>query len=114
MDLSQAGVLHFDFRSASFSRPLEVHVFKCTQFTGEPRESEEMTVSWQPVDAIPFDRMWPDDRFWFPYLLSGRRFLGHFIMCTDDMLGHALVETPGFDGDLAAAMPRAVVPAGTA
>lgn len=110
-ELHQIGLLHFDFKSESFSRPLEVHVFKCTQFSGQPRESEEMTVSWRPVDAIPFDRMWPDDRIWFPYLLSGRPFLGHFVMGTDDMLAHALTETPGFDGDFAAAMPRAVVSA---
>ena len=25
---------------------------------------------------IPFDEMWSDDRYWFPYLLSKQKFVG--------------------------------------
>lgn len=29
--------------------------------------------------GIPFDRMWLDDRQWFPWLLKGRKFEGQFL-----------------------------------
>jgi 8-oxo-dGTP diphosphatase / 2-hydroxy-dATP diphosphatase len=28
------------------------------------------------LQPIPFDQMWPDDRFWMPLMLSGKRFIG--------------------------------------
>jgi hypothetical protein len=30
-----------------------------------------MAPQWFPIDAIPYDKMWPDDRFWLPLLLQG-------------------------------------------
>jgi hypothetical protein len=28
------------------------------------------------LPALPYDLMWPDDRFWFPVLIQGRKFIG--------------------------------------
>ncbi len=74
--LSKVGILEFSFESDPVV--LEVHVFKVTDFFGEPVESEEMRPEWFTFDAIPFERMWPDDRHWFPYLLSNKQFRGVF------------------------------------
>lgn len=74
--LDRRGVLNFVFDDVP--EPWEVHVFYATAWRGEPVETEEMQPKWFDVDAIPFDNMWADDRFWLPRLLKGERFVGTF------------------------------------
>ncbi|KNE62855.1 hypothetical protein AMAG_08033 [Allomyces macrogynus ATCC 38327] len=33
-----------------------------------PYETEEMRPQWFDWDQVPFDKMWDDDRVWFPWL----------------------------------------------
>ena len=75
-DLAKQGVLTFSFES--MKKVLEVHVYMTKKFTGTPRESEEMKPQWFDIQEIPFQNMWPDDEFWFPYFLAGKRFNGTF------------------------------------
>lgn len=57
----------------------EVHIFAVTAFTGTPEATDEMlTPTWFSFDAIPYDSMWPDDRYWLPLLLAGKDFGGTF------------------------------------
>jgi 8-oxo-dGTP diphosphatase / 2-hydroxy-dATP diphosphatase len=76
-DLTQVGVIDFEFQG----KPgiLEVNIFKSTNFTGEPAESEEMKPQWFDLDKIPFAEMWPDDIHWFPFFLAGKKFKGRFL-----------------------------------
>jgi hypothetical protein len=55
-----------------------VHVFLTTVFTGSPVETEEMRPEWFSVDAIPYDQMWADDKFWLPAVLAGKNVAGTF------------------------------------
>ena len=52
----------------------EVHVYRTSHFTGEPRETESMVPEWHNVDAIPFDRMLESDAHWLPQCLDGEHF----------------------------------------
>lgn len=52
------------------------HVFRSVEFTGPPQETAEAVPAWFPIDAVPYEDMWDDDRHWFPLLLEGRRFRG--------------------------------------
>ena len=70
---------------------LFVHVFSATGYEGEPEETAEAAPLWTPIDAVPFDQMWADDRLWFPHLLSGRPFRGRFLFDGDALLGHEIV-----------------------
>ena len=70
LDMQKVGILDFSFENDP--KILEVHIFKITDFTGEPLESEEMKPQWFPFDSIPFDQMWSDDKYWFPYLLNNK------------------------------------------
>lgn len=62
------------------------HVFRASDFNGEPTETDEAEPRWTPVDAVPYDLMWEDDRHWLPLLLADRPFLGRFIFEGETML----------------------------
>ena len=70
---------------------LFVSVFSATGCEGEPQETDEAAPLWVPIDAVPFDQMWADDRLWFPHLLSGQLFRGRFLFDDDTLLGHEIV-----------------------
>ena len=76
-DLNKVGIIKFEFEDDSSL--LEVHIFKSENFTGEPKESDEMKPKWFDVKEIPFDKMWSDDKFWMPMLLKGKKFRGRFL-----------------------------------
>jgi 8-oxo-dGTP diphosphatase len=71
----QHGELHFQFRDGY---SLHCAVFLARDFEGEPRETDEAVPLWTPLDAIPYDEMWADDRHWLPLLIRGAHFAGYF------------------------------------
>ncbi len=77
-DMHKLGIIDFEFISEPES-VLEVHIFKCTSYEGEAGESEEMAPQWFEVNSIPFEEMWKDDIFWFPYFLENKKFRGRFV-----------------------------------
>lgn len=50
-----------------------VHTYLCTEWEGEPVETEEMAPQWFKVSEIPYDDMWQDDRYWMPQAFAGKR-----------------------------------------
>jgi 8-oxo-dGTP diphosphatase len=69
-DMQARGLITFDFPY----RPAwtqSVYVFVATSWQGEPSESEEMRPQWYACDALPFDQMWDDARYWLPQLIAG-------------------------------------------
>jgi len=85
------GELRFQFTDGL---ALLVHVFRASACRGEPRESNEASPFWVPVAEIPFDRMWADDRHWFPWMLRGEPFEGRFTFNDDDLLDFELHRAP--------------------
>jgi 8-oxo-dGTP diphosphatase / 2-hydroxy-dATP diphosphatase len=55
-----------------------VYFFKATKYKGTPEESDEMKPEWFHENNIPYDKMWPNDKYWLPLLLQGKRFRGNF------------------------------------
>ena len=72
---------------------IHVFVFIAEEFAGVPTETDEAVPVWTPIDDIPYDSMWEDDRHWLPLLLDQRPFSGRFIFDGDLMLDHKLLET---------------------
>jgi 8-oxo-dGTP diphosphatase len=70
------GELHF---SMSDHPHILCHVYRADDFSGTPTETDEAIPVWTPLDAIPYDRMWQDDRFWLPLLLTEQSFMGRFV-----------------------------------
>jgi len=76
-DLEPRGVLFFEFENQPDI--LEVHLFSAGKYTGEPNETEEMKPQWFKHDQIPFTDMWPDDPYWLPLVLRGKKVEGKFL-----------------------------------
>jgi predicted membrane-bound spermidine synthase len=77
-----AMVHEFSFQAGGDT--LEVHTFLATRWKGEPQETEEMRPAWFAQDAIPYDEMWPDDRYWLPLFLEGKFLRTRFLFGADD------------------------------
>ena len=66
---------------------MHVAVFHATEHTGVAAETEEAAPLWTPVDAIPFEQMWADDRHWLRQMLATQEsFTGRFLFDGDAML----------------------------
>ncbi len=64
----------------------KVHVYFCDVWQGEPTESEEMKPQWFLPDVLPFDLMWPDDRYWVPEVLAGKLVKARFVFGEGDIV----------------------------
>ncbi len=82
--IEKHGILDFEFQGNP--EILEVHIFKALDFEGEPTESEEMLPQWYYVDQIPFKEMWPDDIYWMPLFLKGKKFKGKILFGEKDTI----------------------------
>jgi 8-oxo-dGTP diphosphatase/2-hydroxy-dATP diphosphatase len=76
-NLEKIGIIDFKFEDSA--REVEVHFFKADIEKGEPTETEEMKPEWFDIENIPYSRMWPDDRYWIPMFLAGKKFRGRFL-----------------------------------
>lgn len=81
------GELRFQFVDGYAMR---VFVYRADDCDGEPRETAEAIPLWTPLDALPFDEMWADDRLWLPDVLEGRSVDGAFVFDGDALLDHTL------------------------
>lgn len=85
----EMGELHFSFHCGSIPE-IKCHVFMASSFTGVPEETDEAEPFWSPVDGIPYELMWQDDRYWLPSMLAGKRFKAFFTFEEDRMLDYSL------------------------
>ena len=86
-EVSHCGELSFQFVDG-----LSIHctVFRAESYQGTPAETDEAIPLWTPVDQIPYDKMWADDRCWLPLMLNRTPFKGHFIFDDHKMLDHRI------------------------
>jgi len=61
------------------------HVYRADDHQGTPTETDEAVPVWTPIDQIPYERMWEDDRHWLPHLLAETTFDGRFIFENESM-----------------------------
>ena len=98
------GKLYFSFVDSN-NPNLEGYVFTCNDFINEPKETEEMQPQWFIIPeqitkenikniliALPFDKMWEDDIYWFIYMLKSIFFKGYFILDNQNQLKNFILE----------------------
>jgi len=81
--LKKSGVLTF---FSEIRDPIVMHIYSCVDFTGVPQESEEMRPEWFRFNRIPYSRMWPDDQYWLPQVLKGKRVRARFWFDDQDII----------------------------
>lgn len=84
--MEERGRLHFRFEKTGDE--IDVSVFAVIACEGEPVESEEMRPQWFVYKDIPLSEMWPDDLYWIPMFLEGKRFTGSFVFGDQDVIVH--------------------------
>lgn len=80
----KVGIIEFEFEDNP--EILEVHFYQVLEYSGEPKETEEMKPRWFRKSEIPYDKMWPDDRYWMPMFLRGRKFRGKIYFNNQDVI----------------------------
>jgi 8-oxo-dGTP diphosphatase len=80
-----------EFRFLELSGPQWYgYVFLAEKWQGKPVETEEADPFWCPVDELPFEEMWEDDRYWLPKVLAGEELRGDFLFDDGRLLAHRL------------------------
>ncbi|MGJ8633028.1 MAG: 8-oxo-dGTP diphosphatase [Luteolibacter sp.] len=69
------------------------HVFIGETFEGTPIETDEAVPLWTPLDKIPYERMWQDDRFWLPLVLGGKSVSAKFLFEGETMVWKEILES---------------------
>lgn len=77
-NMEKLGTLDFSWHGKE-NEILEVNIFKATDFSGEPAETEEMKPQWFDVAQVPFEKMWSSDAFWYSPFLENKKFTGKFV-----------------------------------
>ncbi|MDQ5938456.1 MAG: 8-oxo-dGTP diphosphatase / 2-hydroxy-dATP diphosphatase [Patescibacteria group bacterium] len=84
LSLEEKATLNFSW--VNNKDKFEVHVFQAISFTGQPVESEEMLPQWFDLDKIPYAKMWPDNKLWWPLFLAGQKINASFVYGPKDKL----------------------------
>ena len=84
-NISQVATLDFYYKNNP-EWDQQVLVFISNSWKGEPIETEEMKPQWFDKDKLPFESMWPDDPFWLPLVLSGKKIKAKFTFGENDVI----------------------------
>lgn len=82
---TEVGRLSFYFSNNSDWNQ-KVIVYIADKWTGEPVETEEMAPKWFSIKEIPFEAMWPDDKYWLPLVLQGKKIKASFLFGEGDVV----------------------------
>lgn len=86
-EVEASGELMFQFRDGL---ALHGYVFRAGGYEGTPAATPEADPFWQPVDDLPYDRMWADDRHWIPLMVARKRFTARFLFDGETLVEHAI------------------------
>lgn len=74
----KVGIISFDEFYKGKKMSLSFHLYIVTEWLGEIAETEEMRPEWFDIEEIPYDKMFPDDKYWLPFILEGKKIKAYF------------------------------------
>jgi ADP-ribose pyrophosphatase YjhB (NUDIX family) len=84
--LAKVAIINFYFPpdKAALGFDQQAHVFLCDNWDGDPEETEEMKPQWFSTRSMPYESMWPGDKYWLPLVIKGRKIEADFQFNDDD------------------------------
>ena len=77
-EYEKVGIIEFDEFYKGKKEKVMFHLYVASEWQGEPTESDEMKPEWFDIQSIPYDKMFPDDKYWLPLILEGRKIKAYF------------------------------------
>lgn len=74
----KVGYISFDEFYKDSKIRLAFHLYLAYEWIGEPKESDEMNPKWFNINEIPYDKMFPDDKYWLAHILNGEKIDAYF------------------------------------
>lgn len=74
----KVGLIEFDEYYKGNKQNLVFHLYMVYDWVGEISESEEMSPKWFNINNIPYEKMFPDDKYWLPLILEGKKVKAYF------------------------------------
>jgi len=90
--LALRALLRYDDPAEGFA--MAGFAFVSSDFHGAHARTEEADPFWCPIDAIPYDEMWENDRIWLPRVLQGECLRADFRFCRDRLVAQTVISDP--------------------
>lgn len=86
------GLVTFSFSSGGESMTEQMHLFTCSEFTGElVSDCDEGDLEWVPIERVPELPIWEGDKIFLDLLIREPRFfLLKLVYNGDDLVDHKL------------------------
>lgn len=78
IDYEKAGLIEFDEYYKGTKQKLAFHLYIVHKWNGTISETEEMKPQWFSINEIPYNKMFPDDKYWLPLVLKGQKIKAYF------------------------------------
>ncbi|MCL4396935.1 8-oxo-dGTP diphosphatase [Candidatus Parvarchaeota archaeon] len=98
-EFEKVAVINFYFKNNPVDKDFNqrAHVFIAYRWDGEPAESEEMAPQWIDIKRLPLEKMWSDDKYWLPEIISGKKLIASFLFNDENGIAEMdLKEVKGF------------------
>jgi mutator protein MutT len=74
----KVGIIYFDEYYKENKMKLVFHLYIVREWEGKILESEEIKPKWFDVKNIPYNDMFPDDKYWMPLVLEDKKIKAYF------------------------------------
>ena len=74
----KVAVINFDEYYKGNKENVTFHLYLVYEWEGTPTESDEMNPKWFKTSEIPYEQMLPDDKYWLPLILDGKKIKAYF------------------------------------
>lgn len=74
----KVGIMEFDEYYKGNKQKLVFYLYMVYEWEGSPCETDEMYPEWFNINDIPYDKMFPDDKYWLPLILEGNKIKAYF------------------------------------